>query len=75
MKSIEKWLKENGLKYENITLTGGKPALMVDTNYIGLYPKKETFEKIDQIEKKIKRFKKLTCNACGFYTGVLIKEA
>lgn len=75
MKRIEKWLNENGLEYENIQLADGNKALMIKTDYRGPHPRKETFDKIYMIERKINRFKRLKMETRGYYTGVLIREA
>lgn len=73
MKNIKKWLKENNFTFEEIRLTDGTTGIMVDTNYEGLYPTRETFRKINMIENKCKRFKKITTKTRGHYTAVLIK--
>lgn len=74
MNIIKKWLVKNGFNFKEITLTDGNFGLMVDTNYSGLYPTKETFTKINMIESKCKRFKKVITETRGYYTAVLIKE-
>ena len=74
MKNIKKWLLENNFKYRDITLTEGTVGLMVDTNYQGLYPTKESLNKIRLIENKCKRFKKIKTETRGHYTAVLITE-
>lgn len=74
MKSIKKWLNENQLGFEEWTLTDESKAILVKTDYRGMYPTKESLNKIRKIESKVKRFKKLETQIRGFYQGVLIKE-
>ena len=74
MNNIKKWLKNNEFSFREVTLADEKIGLMVDTNYIGLYPTKETLNKINMIESKCKRFKKIITETRGHYTAVLIKE-
>jgi len=77
MGNIKKWLKENEFEFKEIELvnsSGNIIGIMVDTNYLGEYPTKETMNKINIISRKINRSKKLQCEVRGFYTGVLITE-
>ena len=43
MSNFIKWLFENGFNFKKVTLTDGKPGIMIDTDYEGLYPTKECF--------------------------------
>jgi len=75
MKRIKKWLNENNLSYEQVTLTDGESALMVATDYGGPHPSKEALKKQALIRNKIRRFKTLTAEPRGHKTAVLIKKA
>ena len=68
MKSIMAWLYENGFKFK--VYEDG--AIMVDTNYTGYYPKKETYQAHDLISNKCRRFKNIKTEPRGSYTGLLI---
>ena len=72
MKRIAKWLEENNFKFEKVTMTSGTQGLMVDTNYTGYYPKKETYQAHDLIKNKCSRFKGIKTEPRGSYTGLLI---
>ncbi len=74
MNNIKKWLKDNKFSFEEVILTDGKIGIIVDTNYIGSYPTEKTYNKINMIESKCKRFKKIVMETRGYYTAVLIKE-
>lgn len=74
-KKIIKWLKDNGFTFEEVRMTDGKPALMVDTDYDGPYPTKETFRKQHEILKKVSRYKRLKTEPRGYCTAMLIAEA
>ena len=74
MRAIKKWLQEDQLEFEEWTLTDESKAILVKTDYKGMYPPRESLNKIYKIENKIKRFKKLETQIRGFYQGVLIKE-
>jgi hypothetical protein len=75
MKNIELWLTENGFTFEKGVLEENKRYIMVDTNYEGMYAPKETYQKIAQIENKIKHFKSVKGESRGSRTGYLIYEA
>ncbi len=74
MASIKKWLEVNGYTFKEVIMTGGIKGLMVDTNYDGPHVTAETWRKQDEIFSKVKRFKKLECEARGCFTAVLIIE-
>lgn len=75
LKRLQKKLAAQGYSAEFITVyncakTGADvPALRVDTDYIGAYPPKETYEKINGIRKICKNHA-VECR--GFYTAVII---
>lgn len=71
-KNLIKALEEQGFEFKNITMTSGKNGVMVDTNYDGPYPPKETYEKIKDIENIVKRYKQYKTQTRGFYTAVLV---
>jgi len=79
MKSIAKWLTENGFVFRQVTMVtedGLKACLTVDTNYDGMYPKAKTFDDHDMIRKRVSRYhKSLTTEPRGYYTAILIMEA
>ena len=74
MEGLKKWLEENKLEFEEWTLTDESKAILVKTDYRGMYPTKESLSKISKVENKVKRFKRLETQIRGFYQGVLIKE-
>jgi hypothetical protein len=74
MKSIIKWLIENGFIFKKVMLVDGSNGLMVDTGYEGLYPTKECLNKQQAITAKVKRFKNLKVESRGYRTAILITE-
>lgn len=74
MNSIQKWLKDNGYIFRQVIMTGDIKGLMIDTNYDGPYPNRETLYKHHEIFSKVKRYKTLQCEARGYFTAVLITE-
>jgi hypothetical protein len=75
MKNLIKWLQENNFKFRLVTMSDGKNGVMIDTNYDGMYPTKETYTKHDIIKKKCSRLKGLITESRGFHTALLVIEA
>ena len=75
MKSIVKWLEGEGLNYSYFDFKDyNYQGVMVDTEYEGPYPSKETMQTIRKIEKKVDRSRNYLCETRGFYSGVLITK-
>lgn len=73
MKSLEKWLKNQGYKVQKIKLVGDVDCLEVDTDYTGMYPGKEQFEILNAIRQHVRRhYKDLKVESRGYYTAVYI---
>ena len=49
MSNMIKWLSDNGFKFETVRMTNGTNGILVDTNYNGMYPTKETWTQQDTI--------------------------
>lgn len=75
MNALTKWLHANGYNFKPVTMTGreSKKAIMIDTDYNGPYPSKETYIKHDEIKKRLKRLN-LIAEQRGFYTALLVTE-
>jgi len=75
MNALAKWLRANSYTFKPVTMTGkeAKKAIMIDTNYDGPYPSRETYSKHDAIKKRLKRLN-LTAEQRGFYTALLVTE-
>lgn len=74
MKTLINWLKENNFNFRNVTMTDGKNGIMIDTNYDGVNPSKETFNKHCTIKNKCNRLKGLITEQRGHYTALLVME-
>ena len=76
LEQLKNYLEKNGftVNKENLVFsTGKKPCIMVNTNYDGMYPSNETFDKIHFIENHCKKYyKELVVETRGFYTAVYI---
>jgi len=72
MASIKKWLAENNFNFKAVEMNDGRKGLMVDTNYEGYYPTKETWTKQQAILNKVRKFKGLQAESRGYNTAVLI---
>jgi len=75
MNALTKWLNTNGYTFKAVTMAGkeSKKAIMIDTNYDGQYPPKETYAKHDAIKNRLKRLN-LSAEQRGFYTALLVTE-
>ena len=71
--NLKRWLDNKRYIYDQHKTQAGNQILIVHVDYKGLHPKKETFEKIAEIENTAKR-RKLSTKIAGFYSGVCIWE-
>ena len=71
-KNLINAIDKTGIQYRPITMMDGRNGIMLDTNYSGQYPKKETWDKIYTIEQIMKRYKAYEYESRGCYTGILI---
>lgn len=75
MNNIAKWLDREGFQYRTIQYVSNgsvMPAIMIDNNYDGEYPKHETWVNRNKIVNKINRCKSWKYEDRGHYTAVLI---
>ena len=73
MKSLEKWLLENGYNFKKITLSDGNTAIMVNTDYEGMYAPKEVYTIHETIRKHLKRCRTaFKTESRGSHTALLI---
>ena len=72
LETIKKKLQAAGLEVADIALNikGAEvQGLEVNTDYSGLYPTKETFQKLETVKKNVKGYK---VEPRGYYTAVFI---
>lgn len=72
MIKVKNWLNKNNYTFKEITLTDGNAGIMVNTDYIGPHPTKDTYEQHRHIEKYITRHTSYKAQQRGHYTGLLI---
>ncbi|MEG1564970.1 MAG: hypothetical protein RR365_14795 [Bacteroides sp.] len=68
LKSLCAAVTAAGLKYSIVD-----DGIVVDTNYIGSSPPKETWDKISLLDEMCRR-RKLSGETRGYYTGYYIRE-
>lgn len=69
-KRIIKNLNNEGYKAKPETLTDGSYIVVIDSNYDGAYPTKETFNILNDIRRKYEKHHKV--EARGYYTAIFI---
>lgn len=78
MNNIKNWLSKKGydFKINNYNREGNTvPGIMVNNDYIGLYPSKASIENLNVIRQYVTRFhKNYEVQQRGNYTGILIIE-
>lgn len=75
MDSIKRWLDKNNLGYEIWNMTEGDNAIVVNHDYVGLYPTKDAMDTHRKISNYIKIYKKdYFTSARGNYNCTLIRK-